>query len=194
MILFNEYRRKIQKNPTAWLGHGTFATQLVKEFKPNVIVDLGVDYGFSTFCFGYHNIGNVYGIDWFKGDSQSGIRNTYDEVIETYDELKNEYGVSNIQFIKGDFNSVVVTWDKQIDVLHIDGLHTYESVKNDYEKWSKFCNDDSIILFHDTILHHKTVGRFFNELNGFKINKPDSCGLGILTKSVTKYKKMLSWM
>lgn len=188
------YMKNILKNSTSWLGHGVFASRLVNEFKPNVIVDLGVDYGFSTFSFGYHNIGNVYGVDWFKGDGQSGIRNTYDEVIKTYDILKKDYGVSNIEFIKGEFNNVVKTWDKQIDILHIDGFHSYDAVKNDYEKWSKFCHEESIILFHDTISYPKTVGKFFNELNGLKINKPDSCGLGILTKSVTKYKKILSWM
>jgi hypothetical protein len=193
-MITNEYLRKILKHQTAWVGHGLFAMRLVEEFKPKVIVDLGVDYGFSTFCFGHHNIGNVYGIDWFKGDQQSGERNTYNEVMETYEILNKEYGVSNIEFIIGEFNDVAMTWDKQIDILHIDGFHSYESVKNDYDTWSKFCHEDSIILFHDTVSHQKTVGKLFDELNGLKINKRDSAGLGILTKSEEKYKKILSWI
>ena len=190
----NEYIVKIKKHPTAWLGHGLFATQLVDEFKPNVVVDLGVDYGYSTFCFGFHNIGKVYGIDWFQGDIHAGNRNTYDYVIELYNELKNEHNVSNIEFIKGEFDEVAKTWDKQIDILHVDGLHTYEAVKNDFETWSKFCHDDSIILFHDTVSFPHTVGKFFDELVGYKLNKLDSYGLGILTKSEEIYNKISTWI
>jgi hypothetical protein len=190
----NKYIDKLKRYPTAWLGHGLFATQLVEEFKPNVVVDLGVDYGYSTFCFGYHNIGNVYGVDWFQGDQHAGSRDTYDRVIELYNELKKGHDFSNIEFIKGDFDEVAKTWDKQIDILHVDGFHSYEAVKNDFETWSKFCTEDSIILFHDTISFPTTVGKFFEELDGFKINKTDSFGLGILTKSETKYNKILSWI
>lgn len=190
----NKYIDKLKKYPSAWLGHGLLAAQLVDDFKPNVVVDLGVDYGYSTFCFGYHNIGNVYGVDWFQGDQHAGSRDTYDRVIELYEELKKEHNLSNIEFIKGDFDEVAKTWDKQIDILHIDGFHSYEAVKNDFETWSKFCHDDSIILFHDTLSFPNTVGTFFEELDGFKINKTDSFGLGILTKSETIHNKISSWI
>jgi len=190
----DKYIEKIKKYPTAWEDHGVFATQLVNEFNPNIIVDLGVDYGYSTFCFGYHNIGNVYGIDWFQGDIHAGYRDTYSRVIALYDELKKEHESTNIEFIKGDFDTVAKTWDKQIDILHIDGFHSYEAVKNDYDTWSKFCNDDSIILFHDTVSFPDTIGKFFDELVGYKINKLDSFGLGILTKSETIHNKILSWI
>jgi predicted O-methyltransferase YrrM len=47
-------------------GHEDFAVRLVEHLKPKVVVDLGVDYGFSTFAFALPNIGTVYGIDWFQ--------------------------------------------------------------------------------------------------------------------------------
>lgn len=177
-----EYFEYISKYPSAWTGHFSFATKLVEEFKPDTIVDLGVDYGFSTFCFAYPKIGTVYGIDWFEGDEHAGIRNTYDIVIKQYEYLKDEFNTNNIKFIKSDFNELAKKWNIKIDILHIDGFHTYESVKNDYNTWSKFTDDRSIILFHDIECFSNDVGKFFDELDGYKFKLTGSCGLGVYTK------------
>ena len=63
------------------------------------------------------------------------------------------------------------------------------------KKWSKFCTEDSIILFHDVESFPHSVGKFFSELEGFKIIKPDSAGLGIITQSESVFetiKKVLN--
>lgn len=184
------YLKSIQTYPSAWIGHSELAIYLVDTFKPSVIVDLGVDYGFSTFCFAYPQIGNVYGVDWFQGDIHAGHRNTYPIVMEQYNSLKNEYGISNIEFIKSDFNDLAKIWDKQINILHIDGLHTYDAVKTDFDTWSKFTDENSIILFHDIESFPESVGKFFNELNGYKLINTGSAGLGIYTPNVTTYLKI----
>ena len=67
-------------------------------------------------------IGHVYGIDSFEGDEHAGVKETYDFVLKKKDELE----LDNITFIKGYFDDVVKTWEKPIDILHIDGLHTYK--------------------------------------------------------------------
>ena len=190
----DKYKEKVLRHGSAWVGHGSFAMKLVEVYNPKVVVDLGVDYGYSTFCFSYPKIGKVYGVDWFQGDIHAGHRNTYDLVIEMYQEIKEEYGINNIEFIKGDFNDIAKTWNKKIDILHVDGLHTYDAVKNDYETWSKFCHDDSIILFHDTLSFPNSVGKFFNELDGFKLIKTDWHGLGILTKSENIFNEISTWI
>ena len=46
----NNYINYINRHPSAWIGHGVFATELVRIFKPNIIVDLGVDYGVIKHC------------------------------------------------------------------------------------------------------------------------------------------------
>jgi glycosyltransferase involved in cell wall biosynthesis len=167
-----------------WTGHRPFAEWLVKHKNPEVIVDLGVDHGFSTFCFAMPRIGHVYGIDSFEGDEHSGVRtdHTHEYVLYKRDKLfMNE----NVTFIKGYFDDVAKTWNKQIDILHIDGLHTYEAVKNDYETWSKFVKDDGVILFHDTCVEDRNFGvnRLFDEIDLPKFNFTQSYGLGVVSKN-----------
>jgi glycosyltransferase involved in cell wall biosynthesis len=172
---------------TAWAGHRNFAEWLVRFVNPKVTVDLGVDYGFSTFCFALPRIGHVYGIDNFVGDDfivKEGP-NKLDYVMMKKEKLHLQ---DNVTFIEGDFTEVAKTWDKKIDLLHIDGSHHYEDVKKDFEIWSKFLSDDAIILFHDTAIENydgKVYGvkKFFEELDLPKFNIEHSFGLGVACKN-----------
>lgn len=163
-----------------WREHRKFAEWIVKRKNPETIVDLGVDYAYSTFSFALPKIGHVYGVDSFCGDEHAGERDTYEYVTQKQKELD----LDNITFIKGYFDDVYKTWDKQIDILHIDGLHTYEAIKNDFEKWSQFVKEDGIILMHDTYIDMPTFGvkRFFSEINLPKTNFIVSNGLGVVSK------------
>ena len=173
---------------TAWGGHRAFAEWLVKDLNPNVIVDLGVFYGFSTFSFAIPRIGHTYGIDNFVGDDFVGTdenRLKYNFVTMKREKLHLQ---DNLTLIEGDFNEVAQTWDKKIDILHIDGSHKYEDIKQDFETWSKFLNDDGVILMHDTCiesLHGNDYGvkKFFDELDMPKFTFTHCFGLGVICKN-----------
>lgn len=164
---------------SAWKGHKEFAEWLVNEMSPNVIVDLGIDYGFSTYCFALAKKGKVYGIDHFKGDSFTGIRDTHALVMENLEYLKTK-GITNIEIIKGEFNNVAKGWKKKIDILHIDEVPT--EIKNDFYTWGEFLSDDGVILLHNTQAFPE-VKEFFKELRLNKLEFPESGGLGIVTKN-----------
>ena len=170
----------LEEISTGWKDHITFAQWIVKRKNPEVIVDLGVDWGYSTFCFSLPKIGHVYGIDSFEGDDFAGIRDTYNYVLEKQKELQ----LDNITFIKGYFDDIAKNWDKQIDILHIDGFHTYKAVKNDYDTWSKFVKNDGIILFHDTMVFDRKFGvhKLFSEIKLPKTNFKFCHGLGVVSK------------
>jgi hypothetical protein len=187
-IIYNDklhyYLNNIYKS-SAWKGHLKFADYLVEKYKPNIIVDLGVDYGHSTFSFSAQGIGKVYGIDWFEGDEHAGIRDTYNIVNNEYNKLLDLKYLpnNNIEFIKGDFNEVAKNFNKNIDILHIDGLHTYEAVKNDFDTWIVKTNYNSIILMHNVISFPDTVGKFFNEIKFPKLYFTHSTGLGVISQN-----------
>ena len=168
---------------SAWKGHRTFAEFLVKYMKPKVVVDLGVDYGFSSFVFAnalQNTDGTHYGIDMFQGDIHTNFRNTYDSVMENI----KAHHLTNIEIIVGEFGEVAQSWKLPIQILHIDGLHTYEAVKRDYDNWSPFVDENSIILFHD-VTSFPDIAQFFRDVEGGwqKLYFTHSAGLGILTKN-----------
>lgn len=179
--------------PSAWKGHRPFAQWLVNHIKPDQIVDLGVDYGFSTFVFASaaqkNGKGIVTGIDLFQGDGMTGIRNTYESVLKVIDELK----LCNLEIIKGDFNEISKSWNRTIDILHIDGYHSYEAVSNDFTTWSPFVPEEGIVLFHDINVPNPAFGviNFFRELEGgHKLYFLQSYGLGIFTKNTALYEEI----
>lgn len=170
---------------TAWAGHRTFAEWIVRYVNPEVTVDLGVDFGYSTFCFAIPRIGKVYGIDNFTGDNFVGTVNAYPFVSMKREKLHLQ---DHLEFIQGDFNEVAKTWDKKIDILHIDGSHHYDDIKRDYETWSKFLNDDGVILLHDTAIENYDnkvyeVKKFFAEIDLPKCEFVHSFGLGVISKN-----------
>jgi O-antigen biosynthesis protein len=176
----NEY---LDRYPSAWIGHREFAEWLVQEMKPMQIVDLGIDYGHSTFIFANaarkNRCGVVTGIDWFQGDSCAGARDTYSIVTDAVRDLP----LANVEIIKGDFQEVAATWTRPIDILHIDGDHSYEAVVRDYNTWCRFVREDGIILMHDINVPVPgfEVIHVFREINcRYKLHFLPSCGLGIL--------------
>lgn len=173
----NDKIRAIKNIVSAWTGHFHFARWAVNRMQPTTIVDLGVDYGFSTFTFALDNIGTVYGVDWFEGDPNTGYRNSLEHVLN----IKDTYEFNNVVIVKADFNELAKVWESPIDILHIDGFHSYEAVKNDYITWAPLVRQGGLILFHDTEAYPDDVGRFFNEITLPKTNFKNSAGLGVVS-------------
>jgi predicted O-methyltransferase YrrM len=173
---------------TNWVGHREFAERLVRFLNPKVVVDLGVDWGYSTFCFALPRIGHVYGIDNFVGDEYVGTDDT--RMKYNFVEMKREklHLKDNLTFIEGQFSEVAKTWDKKIDILHIDGSHKYEDIKEDFETWIEFLTDDGVILLHDTCIENLNgneygVKKFFDELEMPKFTFTHCYGLGVICKN-----------
>jgi predicted O-methyltransferase YrrM len=174
----------IESIPSAWNidpqpGHRKYANFLVELIQPQVIVDLGVDYGYSTFSFAEQGIGHVYGIDSFEGDLHAGFRTDTEEFVHKFQRENNIY---NVTFIKGYFDQVAKNWLKPIDIIHIDGLHTFEAVSTDYANWAPHVNHNGVILFHD-VRSFDEVKLFFNSLELPKLWFEQSAGLGIVSRN-----------
>jgi predicted O-methyltransferase YrrM len=88
-------------------------------------------------------------------------------------------------------DAVATQLNDEVDFMFIDGDHTYEGVKKDWELYSPMVRKGGVIAFHDIIeaRPHIGVGRLFEELkeeHGHEalISDPsqDCCGIGIIWK------------
>jgi len=171
---------------SAWSGHFDFSQWLVFELEPNIMVELGVDYGFSSLSLALPGIGHVYGIDCFDGSATAfGRTDTLDFVRSKISEL----GLSNITLVQSYFDPAALIWSRPIDILHIDGTHTYNAVKNDFDTWSKFVTERGVILLHDTV-SNDGVKQFFSEISLPKLNFLHSAGLGVVSRDASLIDKI----
>lgn len=173
---------------TAWKGHVPFMFVLQKLLKPRVYVELGVHNGASliaacTAAKSYNLDTTLYGIDSWDGDEHAG-RYEGDRV---YTELKAHLDANfrNVKLLRKYFADARRHFrDESIDLLHIDGLHTYDAVKEDFTTWFGAMSPSGVILFHDICVYERGFGvhRLWAELKkSFStVEFHHSYGLGVL--------------
>jgi predicted O-methyltransferase YrrM len=175
--------------PTAWMGHIPFLFSLMEMQRPRRYVELGTHAGASFFAACQHmrsngGYGEAVAIDLWHGDHQAGFYG--EEVFENFKFILERNFRTTGRFIRGYFSDAVSCFeDGSIDLLHIDGLHTYEAVKEDYETWRPKLASDGVIIFHDTNEYQTDFGvwQFFDEV---RLEAPSSfqfrhChGLGVM--------------
>ncbi|WGU94566.1 class I SAM-dependent methyltransferase [Paenibacillus dendritiformis] len=171
----------------AWSGHRRFAYDLVRFARPRTIVELGTLYGtsFFTFCQAVKDgqlAARCFAVDTWKGDPHVG---SYDDVVYQAVQAVTAREFPQIgTLVRSDFDGAVNLFaDGSIDVLHIDGYHTYEAVHHDYTTWYPKLAENGIVLFHDTAVRLWDFGvyRLWEELVEHPhITFPHSNGLGVL--------------
>lgn len=148
--------------PYAWVGHMPFARVLVNIMKPDVIVELGTHTGnsFCTFCQAVEEAGldtSCYGVDTWAGDIQAGFYgNDVYEKLQSYVEATYDRSAKLLRMFFDEALDVIK--DDSIDLLHIDGLHTYEAVRHDYDTWKPKLSSRGVVLFHDTQVFDRGFG------------------------------------
>lgn len=183
-----------------WGGHRNFAYDLVSYLKPDVVVELGSHLGGSLFAFCQSIKDNqfdtkIYGVDTWQGDEHAGYYG--EEVYELVNRIIDQkYRGISISLVRKYFDDAVSEFqDNSIDILHIDGLHTYDAVKNDYETWIPKLKENGIVLFHD-VAEDTGYGSaiYWKEISNYHPNLKfeHNWGLGILfPKGDYYYKKLI---
>ena len=169
-ISHDEYLFRVNNYlPSAWIGHAPFLKFLVREQKPRLFVELGVHNGFSYFV-GCQSIqecqlnSKAFAVDHWLGDSQAGFFD--DNVFQGVKTLNLKYSDFST-LLKMSFDEALNQFDNSsIDLLHIDGFHSYESAKKDFESWLPKMSSSAIILLHDIHVRRNTFGvyLFWKEL------------------------------
>lgn len=93
------------------------------------ILNIGVEYGASLICFlqGKDDV-SVFGID--------------------IDVSKWEYLTPNVQLIQCDSDTAFTWWARYVDVLFIDGGHSYQQTLNDLQ-YTRHLKKNGILAIHD---------------------------------------------
>lgn len=148
----------------AWLLYG-----LVRSLKPEVCVEIGSAQGKSA-CFVAMALrdnggGRLYAIDphtrtdWNDTDS-----------VDTYDVFRRNVasiGLTDyVEVVRKTSEEAARGWDRPIDLLFIDGDHSYEGVRRDWELFSKFLSGFGVAVFHDTLWDLEPDPRYPNPQMG----------------------------
>ena len=167
-ILFSEPDRAVW--PPSWIGHIPFAFWIVEALRPETLVELGTHTGnsFSAFCQAVGTLGlptRCFAIDTWTGDPQAGY---YGDAV--YDELapylQSQY--PSARLLRMTFDEALPDFaDGSVDLLHIDGFHSYEAVLHDFTTWLPKLSRRGVVLFHDVTvrLEGYEVWKFWDEVS-----------------------------
>lgn len=167
--LFDDHYEK-RADWKSGLGQGNHLLYaIVRCLAPEVIVEVGSARGKSTCSMAlackHNHRGKVYAIDphvpnaWTEhdtgGDNEAFLRGRL-----------RDYGLNAYcEVIKSTSRAVAQSWSQPIGFLFIDGDHSYEGVKADYEGFAPWLRDDALVFFHDTTwddAHWKEVKALMN--------------------------------
>lgn len=140
------------------------------------IVEIGSFMGRST-CFlalgsqrAHREV--VHAVDHFTGspEHQAGANCEIPAIVQdgtTFHEFEKniaQAGVGDyVRPIQASSREAAAAWDGPIRLLFIDGDHSYEASREDFEAWVPFVVPGGLIAFHD-IGHWPGVTQFYKEL------------------------------
>jgi GT2 family glycosyltransferase len=187
--LFWDPRRLV--SPGAWTGHIATAFWLVKALRPRVVVELGTHSGnsYSALCQAVAHLGlstRCFAVDTWQGDEHAGAYG--DDVFQDLSKFNELHYAEFSKLLRMTFDEAREYFPGQprgeIDLLHIDGLHTYEAVKHDFETWISALSERAVVLFHDINVRERGFGvwKLWQELStqypSFEFDNSE--GLGVL--------------
>lgn len=174
--------------PGPWTGHIPFAFWLVKTLLPASFVELGTHSGNSYFAFCqalnvFCQGARAYAVDTWEGDEHAGY---YGQAV--YDDVARFNETQFAQFstlIRSRFDTAREYFaEGSIDLLHIDGLHTYDAVRHDFDTWYPALSRRGVVVLHDVNVRERDFGvwRLWEELRAEfpSFTFHHSHGLGVL--------------
>lgn len=147
---------------SAWWQHVPIAHWLIDSLQPSTVVELGTHLGVSFFAFceaAEHCSPKtfIHAVDTWNGDEHAGLYG--EDIFSRVSEHWSHHHPSRAALIRSTFDEAAGHFaDKSIDLLHIDGLHTYDAVRHDLETWMPLMAEDGVVLFHDINVRTRGFG------------------------------------
>lgn len=131
----------ITRNSSVSEKYGRFLFRLVEHFGPQTIIELGTSVGISTLYLALANPkAKVYTVE--------GCSTKSEQAAACFSEL----GISTIEQHIGRFDLVLPDLVKQVgklDFAFIDGNHTYEATRANFETLLSIADNETIFVFDD---------------------------------------------
>jgi len=182
--------------PTQKRGEIKKLLEILSELKPKNVLEIGTSNGGTLFliCKTIASDATIISID--KPDGPFGGELFPNWKIPLYESFSSKN--QNIHFIREDshdqntFSKVKnILKGKKFDFILIDGDHSYEGVKKDYEMYSQLVKNNGMIAFHDinpgSKKHVGDVPKFWKEIKNQHTNVEildfdgtESYGIGLL--------------
>ncbi|WP_250865920.1 class I SAM-dependent methyltransferase [Caballeronia sp. INSB1] len=157
---------------SAWCEHIPLAYWLIAATAPRSFVELGTHSGvsYAAFCSAVERsklATRCYAVDTWASDRRPG---------ETGDAVYSDLLAYNDRRFRAFSNLLRTTFDEaalqfpdgSIDLLHINGLRTYDAARHDFDLWLPKLSGRAIVLLHNTNEKRSDAGagRLWSELNG----------------------------
>ena len=153
---------------------------LLVDAAPKVVLEVGADAGGTLWTWWQlPSVRRVIGVDLPGGEYSSGrVLDTHGSVVVLGNSHDPGTLADLVNILDGD----------AVDFLLIDGDHTYDGVKQDFEMYAPLVRDGGLVVFHDICPHpynpEVEVRKFWLELSGDRdeiVTDPATWGgLGVL--------------
>jgi predicted O-methyltransferase YrrM len=143
-----------------------------KTNSPKVVLEIGTARGGTLWlwCNISDRHGKIISIDLPFGEFGGGYSIEEQNRFATF-----QQGDQQMFFVRNDSHSpeteqvlIEILGNETIDLLFIDGDHSYDGVREDYYRYGKYVRDEGLVIFHDVVDHPKVknckVKKFWDEL------------------------------
>lgn len=172
--------------------------EVYRALAPKCVLEIGSQEGGTLYQWIKHAIAgaHIINIDILQGRHTEKERN---DILQRWHDWKKEREISLVSLIGKSQDDVIIQHVKErlpegIDFLFIDGDHTYQGAKLDFENYGPMVNSGGIIAFHDlmtpknNIQNHIQIGKLWKEIQHagyitrelWPSSDPDWGGIGII--------------
>jgi len=168
---------------------------VLKQFQPRTVVEIGTAHGGTLFlwCALAHPEATIVSIDLPGGIHGGGY-----PYWKTWVYRRFPIRSQKLYLLRGDSQAPEILTrlktflpDGKVDFLFIDGNHTYEGVKADFQNYAPLVSKGGLVVFHDICTIPTEVNcqvdEFWNEIkNNYRhvefIENPnqEKCGIGVI--------------
>lgn len=158
-------------------------SKLIIKKNPTNMLEIGSKLGGNTYILSQLCQGIKLSIDLVEGEHGGWILQLDHPYLDNVVKSRNNYfaDIGVLPIIGNSHSKKTLSYtkysleEKKLELLYIDGDHTYEGSKQDFEMYSPLVSKDGLVIFHDinkTKFHEESnnqVWKFWKELKGNKI-------------------------